>query len=110
MHRIMNTILRRNLVYFVLQKIANFGKDVYTAPVFRRKPEINLGFLYGGFWKYSVKPSNIIPSGDDVMFDETEGKFTIQDDVVIAGQDFAAGLVRMNILVRLRYLLEVSLV
>lgn len=41
------------------------------------------------------------------MDNENEGKHTIQDDVVVAGQDFTAGLVRMGILPRLRYLLEV---
>lgn len=42
------------------------------------------------------------------MDNESEEKHTIQDDVVVAGQDFTAGLVRMGILPRLRYLLEVK--
>ncbi len=76
--------------------------------MFRSKPEIDVGFLHGGFWKYSAKSSNIIPVDEDMMDDESEGKHTIQDDLVVAGQDFAAGLVRMGILPRLRYLLEVN--
>lgn len=75
--------------------------------MFRSKPEIDVGFLRGGFWKYNAKPSNIVPLDEDIIDDETEEKHTIQDDIVVAGQDFAAGLVRMGILPRLRYLLEV---
>lgn len=83
-------------------------RGTYTAPIFRSKPEIDVGFLHGGFWKYSAKPSNVLLYGDHIVEDETEGKHTIQDDIVVAGQDFAAGLVRMGILPRIRYLLEVS--
>ncbi|KAL4319862.1 hypothetical protein GQ457_18G018630 [Hibiscus cannabinus] len=92
----------------LLKKIAIDMKDTYTAPIFRSKPEIGVGFLNGGFWKYSAKPSNILLYGDDILKDETEGKHTIQDDIVVAGQDFAAGLVRMGILPRIRYLLEIE--
>ncbi|KAK7307038.1 hypothetical protein VNO77_39743 [Canavalia gladiata] len=93
--------------YFdISEKIATCDKDIYTAPVFRSRPDINAGFLQGGFWKYSAKPSNILPFSEDSMDNETEGKHTIQDDVVVAGQDFTVGLVRMGILPRLRYLLE----
>ena len=42
--------------------------------------------------------------------DEAEDEHTIKDDVVVATQDIAAGLVRMGILPRIRYLLEVSLI
>ena len=42
------------------------------------------------------------------MDDKSEEKHTIQDDIVVAGQDFPAGLVRMGILPRIQYLLEVS--
>ncbi|XP_028803506.1 transcriptional elongation regulator MINIYO [Neltuma alba] len=90
----------------ISEKKATYDKDICTAPVFRTKPDINVGFLHGGFWKYSAKPSNILPFPEDSIEDETEGKHTIQDDVAVAGQDFTAGLVRMGILPRLRYLLE----
>lgn len=98
-----------HLPLFYFQKIATCDKDIYTAPVFRSRPDTAAGFLPGGFWKYSAKPSNILPFNEDPMDDETEGKHTIQDDVVVAGQDFTAGLVRMGILPRLRYLLEVKI-
>ncbi|XVF67994.1 hypothetical protein PTKIN_Ptkin10aG0166800 [Pterospermum kingtungense] len=89
-----------------LEKTTIDVKNTYAAPIFRSKPEIDVGFLHGGFWKYSAKPSNILLYGDNMVEDETEGKHTIQDDIVVAGQDFAAGLVRMGILPRIRYLLE----
>ncbi|XP_062086775.1 transcriptional elongation regulator MINIYO [Humulus lupulus] len=87
------------------EKLATL-KDICTAPVFRSKPEIDVGFLRGGFWKYNAKPSNIVTLDEEMIDDDTEGKHTIQDDIVFAGQDFAAGLVRMGVLPRLRYLLE----
>lgn len=43
------------------------------------------------------------------MDDKAEGEHTIQDDIAVAGQDFAAGLVRMGILPRICYLLEVNI-
>ncbi|KAA3465497.1 transcriptional elongation regulator MINIYO [Gossypium australe] len=92
----------------LLEKTAIDMRGTYTAPIFRSKPEIDVGFLHGGFWKYSAKPSNVLLYGDNIVEDETEGKHTIQDDIVVAGQDFAAGLVRMGILPRIRYLLEIE--
>lgn len=80
---------------------------MYTSPVFRSRPKIDVGFLQGGFWKYNAKPSSIIPSGDEAVDAETENERTIQDDIVIAGQDIASGLVRMGLLPRICYLLEV---
>ncbi|KAL2349125.1 hypothetical protein Fmac_003125 [Flemingia macrophylla] len=90
----------------ISDKIATCDMDICTAPIFRSRPDVNFGFLQGGLWKYSAKPSNILPFSEDSMDNETEGKHTIQDDVVVAGQDFIVGLVRMGILPRLRYLLE----
>ncbi|XP_074275731.1 transcriptional elongation regulator MINIYO [Silene latifolia] len=80
--------------------------DLYTAPVFRCRPDIKHGFFGGGFWKYSTKPSNILSPDEEVMNDKNEGERTIQDDNVIASQDVAAGLVRMESLHRFRFLLE----
>ena len=90
-----------------LQKVGN-GKDICTAPVFRSKPDLDGGFLEGGFWKYNTKPSNILPHYGDNDEDEADEKHTIQDDVVVSGQDVAAGFVRMGILPRICFLLEVS--
>lgn len=81
--------------------------DVPTAPVFRSRPEIDGGFLHGGFWKYNTKPSNILPLAEDSLNNKPEDEHTIQDDIVVAGQDIAAGLIRMGILQRFCYLLEV---
>ncbi|GMH18122.1 hypothetical protein Nepgr_019963 [Nepenthes gracilis] len=94
-------------LFHISEKIPAHVKDLYTAPVFRSRPEINVGFLHGGFWKYSTKPSNILLVGEDSV-DDVGGEHTIQDDTIVAGQDVVAGLVRMGILSRLRYLLEMS--
>ncbi|KAL8543407.1 hypothetical protein ACS0TY_004079 [Phlomoides rotata] len=93
-------------LFDILEKTPTYVKDVCTAPVFRSKPDVNVGFLRGGFWKYNTKPSNILQFGGELEGDKTEGEHTIQDDVVVAGQDFAAGLVRMGILPRICHLLE----
>lgn len=93
--------------FSTLQKVVDQGKDICTAPVFRSKPDQNGGFLEGGFWKYNTKPSNILPHYGENDEEEGDEKHTIQDDVVVSGQDVAAGLVRMGILPRICFLLEV---
>lgn len=99
-----------NLTYaFCFQKSATHEKNICTAPVFRMRPEVDGGFLHGGYWKYNTKPSNIIPYADKNEDDESEGRHTIQDDIVVAGQDIAAGLIRMGILPRICYLIEVGM-
>ncbi|KAF3577503.1 hypothetical protein DY000_02033665 [Brassica cretica] len=90
----------------LMENMGPCGKDMFTAPVFRGKPEIDLGLLPGCFWKYSAKPSNIVPFREEIMDDGTEDTDTIQKDVFVAGQDVAAGLVRMDILPRIYHLLE----
>lgn len=97
------------IIIFFQQKSRNGKNGIYTAPIFRSKPDINGGFLRGGFWKYSAKPSSILPFDENSVKDNNEEEHTIQDDIIVAGQDFAAGLVRMGVLPRIRYLLEVSL-
>ncbi|KAG9455537.1 hypothetical protein H6P81_000045 [Aristolochia fimbriata] len=98
-----------NESYFnISEKLPIYSVGVYTAPVFRKRPEIDHGFLRGGYWKYNTKPSNILPLTDDCTEDDNEGKATIQDDIVVAGQDVCAGLVRMVLLSRLHYLLEMD--
>lgn len=52
-------------------------KDAYNAPVFRSKPEIDVGFLHGGFWNYTVLNLQIFIFfiyGDGNVEDETEGR------------------------------------
>lgn len=96
-----------NESYFdISEKLTTYPRDINTAPVFRSSPEINDGFLLSGFWKYNAKPSNILPFIEDDVVDNDEGEHTIQDDTIVAGQDFVAGLVRMGIFPRICYLLE----
>uniref|UniRef100_A0A0E0LCW2 Transcriptional elongation regulator MINIYO n=1 Tax=Oryza punctata TaxID=4537 RepID=A0A0E0LCW2_ORYPU len=89
-------------------KVVDQGKDICTAPVFRSKPDQNRGFLEGGFWKYNTKPSNILSHYGENDEEEGDDKHTIQDDVVVSGQDVAAGLVRMGVLPRICFLLEMD--
>nr|CAB3468260.1 unnamed protein product [Digitaria exilis] len=88
------------------ERVTDHGKYICTAPVFRSKPDLEGGFLEGGFWKYNTKPSNILPQCGDDEEDKGDEKPTIQDDVVVSGQDVAAGFIRMGILPRICFLLE----
>ncbi|CAM0910220.1 unnamed protein product [Alopecurus aequalis] len=98
-----------NEIYFDFsEKVGNQGEDICTAPVFRSKPDLDGGFLEGGFWKYNTKPSNILPHYGENEEEETDEKHTIQDDVIVSGQDVAAGLIRMGILPRICSLLEMD--
>ncbi|CAH8305527.1 unnamed protein product [Eruca vesicaria subsp. sativa] len=90
----------------ILENMGPHGKDIFTASVFRSKPQIDLGFLRGSYWKYSAKPSNVVSFRERTVDDEAEDTETIQKDVFVAGQDVAAGLVRMDILPRIYHLLE----
>lgn len=93
------------VIFEISENASTHSNDVFTAPVFRSRPDINAGFLRGGFWKYSAKPSNIDFIGEE-SGDEPAGERTIQDDLVVAGQDITAGLIRMGILPRICYLIE----
>ncbi|KAI3502383.1 hypothetical protein L1887_30417 [Cichorium endivia] len=90
----------------ISEKTGIYEKDISTAPIFRSRPKIDVGFLHGGFWKYNTKPSNIFPFDKIMKDNENEEEHTIKDDIVVATQDILAGLVRMGILPRIRYLLE----
>ncbi|KAG1335442.1 putative transcriptional elongation regulator MINIYO [Cocos nucifera] len=92
----------------IKEKSATQENNICTAPVFRMRPEVDGGFLHGGYWKYNTKPSNIIPYAGKEEDEESEGRHTIQDDIVVAGQDIAAGLIRMGILPRICYLMEMD--
>lgn len=93
-----------------MQKVTTSKKNTFMAPVFRSRPDADGGFLHGGYWKYNTKPSNILLTNEqNSEDDENEEQHTIQDDVVVAGQDVASGLVRMGVLPRICYLLEVSI-
>uniref|UniRef100_A0ACD5UGC2 Uncharacterized protein n=1 Tax=Avena sativa TaxID=4498 RepID=A0ACD5UGC2_AVESA len=98
-----------NEIYFDFsEKVVNQGKDICTAPVFRSKPDLDGGFLEGGFWKYNTKPSNILAHYGENDEEESDEKHTIQDDVNVSAQDVAAGLIRMGILPRICSLLEMD--
>ncbi|KAL6603896.1 hypothetical protein ACP70R_044257 [Stipagrostis hirtigluma subsp. patula] len=97
-----------NEAYFQFSEAVDHGKDVCTAPVFRSKPDLDGGFLEGGFWKYNTKPSNLVPNYSENDEEEGDDKHTIQDDVIVSGQDVAAGFVRMGILPRICFLLEMD--
>ncbi|CAN8276799.1 unnamed protein product [Cochlearia groenlandica] len=97
----------RNENFFnIVENIGPHGKDIFTASVFRSKPESEFGFLSGCYWKYSAKPSNIVPLREEIVDDASEDNETIQQDVFVAGQDVAAGLVRMDIVLKLYLLLD----
>lgn len=86
------------------------GDDlIYTAPIFRLKTKHNEGFIGSGRWKYNVKRSEMFPfSGNSVQEQvEEEGKDTVGEDGHVANKDVVAGLVRMGLLPRIRYILEV---
>ncbi|KAM0925556.1 hypothetical protein ACQ4PT_004122 [Festuca glaucescens] len=98
-----------NEIYFDFsEKVVNQGKYICTAPVFRSKPDLDGGFLEGGFWKYNTKPSNILTPYGENDEEESDEKHTIQDDVNVSAQDVAAGLIRMGILPRICSLLEMD--
>ncbi|CAM6083393.1 unnamed protein product [Calypogeia fissa] len=85
-------------------------KAVYTAPVFRRKTKQDEGFIGGGRWKYNAKISEMFPFSNTAAQQKSEedGKETVADDSHVSNKDVAAGLIRMGILPRVRYLLEVD--
>ncbi|RRT59666.1 hypothetical protein B296_00045644 [Ensete ventricosum] len=98
-----------NEIFFDTAEKVPSKKNTFMAPVFRTRPEADGGFLHGGYWKYNTKPSNILLTNEqNSEDDENEEKHTIQDDVVVAGQDVASGLVRMGVLPRICNLLEMD--
>lgn len=103
-----SNLLFLNFSYF--QKLPVHERHICTAPVFRSRPDLKQGFLQGGFWKYNTKPSSLLPDfhENENENDSEDGSSTIKDDMVVAGQDVAAGLIRMSILPRICYILEVS--
>lgn len=104
---VFRVFLHKLMISISFQNASTHSNDVFTAPVFRSRPDINAGFLRGGFWKYSAKSSNIDFIGEE-SGDGPAGEHTIQDDLVFAGQDITAGLIRMGILPRICYLIEVN--
>eukprot|EP00246_Nothoceros_aenigmaticus_P002979 TRINITY_DN1390_c0_g1_i7.p1 TRINITY_DN1390_c0_g1~~TRINITY_DN1390_c0_g1_i7.p1 ORF type:complete len:1127 (+),score=203.93 TRINITY_DN1390_c0_g1_i7:260-3640(+) len=82
-------------------------RPLYTAPVFRKQSKQADSFIAGGRWKYNVKPDELsfAKSGHGKL---EEGKGTVGDDIDAANRDTAAGLIKMGILPRIRFILEVE--
>ncbi|XP_066374344.1 transcriptional elongation regulator MINIYO-like isoform X3 [Miscanthus floridulus] len=97
-----------NESYFEFSEKVGNGKDICTAPVFRSKPDLDGGFLEGGFWKYNTNHQIYSHIMVPMMRTKLMTSNTIQDDVVVSGQDVAAGFVRMGILPRICFLLEMD--
>ncbi|XP_057822355.2 transcriptional elongation regulator MINIYO isoform X2 [Cryptomeria japonica] len=98
-----------NESYFNLLEMSWPGeKSTFVAPIFRKQSKLQDGFLGGGFWKYSAKPSNMFPFSNKNDEEDVVEEATIGDDTSVAGQDVAAGLIRMGVLPRIRYILEVD--
>ncbi|KAG0577827.1 hypothetical protein KC19_5G184600 [Ceratodon purpureus] len=83
-------------------------KLVFTGSVFRKHTKQDEGFLGGGRWKYNIKASELYPKSSNSQEEDDEGKETVGDDATVASKDCAAGLIRMGLLPRIRYLLEVE--
>lgn len=82
---------------------------MFTGSVFRKHTKQDEGFLGGGRWKYNVKASELYPKNANSQEEDDEGKETVGDDATVASKDCAAGLIRMGLLPRIRYLLEVGI-
>lgn len=84
---------------------------MFTGPVFRRQTKQDEGFFGGGRWKYNIKASELYPKNTTSTSEEEDddGKETVGDDATVASKDCAAGLIRMSLLPRIRYILEVGI-
>lgn len=85
-------------------------KLVFTGSVFRSHSKQDEGFLGGGRWKYNIKTSELyaFSKTGDSQEEGAEGNETVGDDATVASKDCAAGLIRMGLLPRIRYILEVE--
>ncbi|XP_024529166.1 transcriptional elongation regulator MINIYO [Selaginella moellendorffii] len=80
----------------------------WTAPVFRKRSNHEEdGYLGGGYWKYNVKSSELLLSQVNNN-DNDNSDTTVADDATVATKDVAAGFIRMGVLPRIRYILEVE--
>lgn len=95
--------------YFNLCELAWPGDGyLFTAPIFQKPSFQESGLIGDCHWKYNVKPSDMFPFSNSCGSESEEGDSTVKEDALIAKQDVAAGLIRMGILPRVRYLLEVE--
>lgn len=86
------------------------NKSSFTAPVFRRKTDLEEGFIGGGRWKYHVRSSDLYPETQIAQqFSGTEEDHdSVGDEAAIFSKDVAAGLLRMDILTRIQNIFEVA--
>ncbi|MCO5588811.1 hypothetical protein L7F22_042771 [Adiantum nelumboides] len=78
----------------------------FTAPIFKKPFFKETGVIEDCFWKYNVKSVDMFPYARRSQSREEETDATVKKDAFVANQDVAAGLIRMGILPRIRYLLE----
>nr|XP_024394700.1 transcriptional elongation regulator MINIYO-like isoform X2 [Physcomitrium patens] len=86
------------------------NKSVFTAPVFRRKINQEDGLMGGGRWKYHVNAIDLYPPyyTENSLSDTEEDKDLIGDEATVTSKDVTAGLLRMGLLSRIQYILEVE--
>eukprot|EP00850_Spirogloea_muscicola_P013186 SM000088S23727 [mRNA] locus=s88:291485:297421:- [translate_table: standard] len=94
------------------------GEEVVaTCPIFRRRKASAREYSGGGRWKDNVKPEEfepglgaaaegVVEAKEGVVGDTDAGR-TVASDADVASRDVVAGLIRMGVLPRIRYLLEV---
>jgi hypothetical protein len=80
---------------------------LFTAPIFQKPSFQESGLIGDCYWKYNVKPSDMLNSTSGSNFHEKEDDSSVKKDSSVANQDVAAGLIRMGILPRIRYIMEV---
>lgn len=86
------------------------NKTSFTAPVFRRKTDLEEGFIGGGRWKYYVRSSDLYPETQIAhQFSGTEeDRDSVGDEAAVLSKDVAAGLLRMDLLTRIQNIFEVA--
>ena len=91
------------------QSIWPGNKSAFTAPVYRRKTDLEEGFIGGGRWKYHVSAGDLYPVTQIVnpLSDTEEDKDLTEDEADVTNRDVAAGLLRMDILTRIQCIFEV---
>lgn len=97
-----------NLGTAVLQSLLPGDSYMFTAPVFQKSMFKESGLIGDCYWKYNVKPTDMFPFSKNSNSQGEDTDATVKDDASIANHDIAAGLIRMGILPRIRYLLEAS--
>lgn len=86
------------------------NKTSFTAPVYRRKTDIEEGFIGGGRWKYYVRSSDLYPETQIAypLNGTEEDRDSVGDEAAVLSKDVAAGLLRMDILTRIQNIFEVA--